>query len=62
MCEYCSTDSDGCTMRSLEKNGHAFIRQGIYGWEISLRAKGWHGEFPIKYCPMCGRKLQKEEE
>ena len=55
-CEYCNTDSDGY-IKPLEKNSHAFIRYGMNGWEISLRANGWHGECKIRYCPMCGRDL-----
>ena len=55
-CEYCHEDSDGY-VRPLEKNCHAFVRYGINGWEISLKAKGWSGSAKIKYCPMCGREL-----
>ena len=55
-CEYCNEDSDGY-VKPLEKNSHAFIRFGMNGWEISLQAKGWHGECKIRYCPMCGRDL-----
>ena len=58
-CEYCHEDSDGHVM-PLEKNCHAFIRFGMDGWELSLNAKGWHGETKINYCPMCGRKLKHE--
>ena len=56
-CEYCHEDSDGYT-RSIEKNCHAYIRFGMNGWELDLKAKGWHGEAQIKFCPMCGRELQ----
>ena len=56
-CEYCHEDSDGY-VRPLEKNCHAFVRYGINGWEISLKAKGWSGSAKIKYCPMCGRELK----
>ena len=55
-CEYCHEDSDGYVM-PLEKNCHAFIRFGMDGWELSLKAKGWNGSAKIKYCPMCGRDL-----
>ena len=55
-CEYCNEDVDGF-VTPLEKNGHAFIRFGMNGWELSLRAKGWHGSAKIRYCPMCGRDL-----
>ena len=56
-CEYCHEDSDGY-VRPLERNCHAFVRYGINGWEISLKAKGWSGSAKIKYCPMCGRELK----
>lgn len=55
-CEYCNEDVDGF-VTPMEKNGHAFIRFGMNGWELSLRAKGWHGSAKIRYCPMCGRDL-----
>ena len=56
ICPYCTTDSDGYVL-PLEKNGHAFIRFGMNGWEINLSARGWHGSVKIRYCPMCGRDL-----
>ena len=56
-CEYCHEDSDGYT-RPIEKNCHAYIRFGMNGWELDLKAKGWHGEAQIKFCPMCGRELK----
>ena len=57
-CEYCHEDSDGYVI-PLEKNSHAFIRFGMDGWELSLKAKGWHGSAKIRYCPMCGRRLER---
>ena len=58
ICEYCHEDSDKY-VKPIEKNGHAFIHFGMNGWCLELRAKGWHGETKINYCPMCGRKLQR---
>ena len=55
-CEYCNEDSDGY-VKPIEKNNHAFVRFGMNGWCLELRAKGWRGETKINYCPMCGRKL-----
>ena len=55
-CIYCHEDSDGY-VTPIEKNCHAFIRFGMNGCELSLKAKGWHGSAKIKYCPMCGRRL-----
>ena len=56
VCDYCSADSDGY-VKPIEKNCHAFIRFGMNGWELSLKANGWHGSAKIRYCPMCGRDL-----
>lgn len=55
-CEYCNEDADGF-VTPLEKNGHAFVQFGMNGWELSLKANGWHGSAKIRYCPMCGRDL-----
>lgn len=55
-CEYCNEDADGY-VKPIEKNCHAFIRFGMNGWELSLKANGWHGNAKIRYCPMCGRDL-----
>jgi hypothetical protein len=55
-CEYCHTDRDGY-VKPLEKNCHAYIRFGMDGWTIELKAKGWNGKAPIRFCPMCGRDL-----
>ncbi len=55
-CEYCNEDADGY-VKPIEKNYHAFIRFGMNGWELSLKANGWHGSAKIRYCPMCGRNL-----
>lgn len=58
-CEYCHEDSDGY-VKPIEKNSHAFVRFGMDGWELSLKANGWHGEARIKFCPICGRRLANE--
>lgn len=55
-CEYCNEDANGF-VTPIEKNGHAFVRFGMNGWELSLKANGWHGSTKIRYCPMCGRDL-----
>ena len=57
-CEYCNEDSDGY-VKPIEKNSHAFVRFGMDGWELSLKANGWHGSAKIRYCPMCGRRLER---
>lgn len=55
-CEYCNEDADGY-VKPIEKNNHAFVRFGMNGWELDLKANGWHGSAKIRYCPMCGRDL-----
>ena len=59
-CDYCHEDADGY-IKPIEKNGHAFVRFGINGWELQLKAKGWYGEAKIQYCPMCGRRLKNDK-
>ena len=59
-CDYCHEDVDGY-VKPIEKNGHAFVRFGMNGWELELKAKGWHGETKIQYCPICGRKLKNDK-
>ena len=56
LCEYCNKDSNGY-VKPIEKNNHAFVRFGTNGWELSLKANGWHGSAKIRFCPMCGRDL-----
>lgn len=58
-CEYCNEDADGY-VKPIEKNCHAFIRFGMNGWELSLKANGWHGSAKINFCPICGRSLTHE--
>lgn len=53
-CDYCHEDSDGY-VKPIEKNCHAVI----FGSVLYLKAEGWRGEVEIKYCPMCGRRLER---
>lgn len=53
-CDFCHEDSDGY-VKPIEKNSHAVI----YGSVLHLKAKGWSGKVQIKYCPMCGRRLER---
>lgn len=55
-CTYCQEDSDGY-VTPIEKNCHAFIRFGMNGWELNMKANGWYGSAKIRFCPMCGREL-----
>ncbi len=58
-CEYCNKNADGF-VTPMEKNGHAFVRFGMNGWELSMKANGWHGSAKIRYCPMCGMDLLRK--
>ena len=58
-CIYCHEDSDGYVM-PIEKNCHAFVRFGMDGWKLRLKANGWTGSAKIMYCPMCGRELKHD--
>lgn len=56
-CKYCHEDSDGY-VTPLEKNCHAFVsRSPIDGWVLSMKYGAWRKDIPIRFCPMCGRKL-----
>ena len=58
-CEYCHEDSDGY-VTPLEKNCHAFVRcSPIDGWILSLKYGSWRKDVQIRYCPMCGRRLER---
>ena len=57
-CVYCNEDECGF-VKPIEKNGHAFLYRGMFEWNLELRAKGWKASVPIKFCPMCGRRLER---
>ena len=58
ICEYCHEDSDGY-VTPLEKNCHAFVRRSpIDGWILSVKYGAWRKDIPIRFCPMCGRRLK----
>ena len=57
-CPYCHEDSDGY-VTPLEKNCHAFVRRSpIDGWVLSVKYGAWRKDIPIRFCPMCGRRLK----
>ena len=66
VCEYCMEDRDGYVsyLPKLKKGFNAFICYvGFFG-KPHIRVSGKYyndGAFEIKYCPMCGRKLVKEQ-
>lgn len=57
-CGYCTEDADGYKT-VLDKNRHASIQHAFPNREPVIRIrfcrKGF--EFPIRFCPMCGRRL-----
>ena len=57
-CEYCHEDRDGYVM-PLEKNGHAFITYSPIdgGFVLSIKYGSWRKNVPVKFCPVCGRRL-----
>jgi hypothetical protein len=60
MCEYCDNENNNKEIsdyaESLVIGKHETkgwcIRQHVFGW-----TKWFNRYFPIKYCPICGRKL-----
>lgn len=60
MCEYCQEDFDGW-YKPLDKNGHFCIFDKPYEKILDISWYGHKMKIPINYCPMCGRKLDKEE-
>ena len=58
-CDYCHEDVDGY-VKPIEKNGHAVVRcSPIDGWILSVRYGSWRKDVPIRFCPMCGRRLER---
>ena len=55
-CKYCHVDSDDY-VKALDKNGHVFIDRPDWKPEINVSYYGHRIEFPICFCPMCGREL-----
>ncbi len=56
-CEYCHEDGDGY-VTPLEKNCHAVVWcSPIDGWVLSVKYGSWRKDVPIRFCPMCGRRL-----
>ena len=57
-CEYCHEDSDGGT-KPLGRNAHVYLYPTMGNWSLIIRGgrKGIPKVLPIKYCPMCGRRL-----
>lgn len=57
-CKYCHEDLDGYTM-PLEKNCHAWVQ---YPNKLVIYFGGNLRKCEIKYCPMCGRRLEVSED
>ena len=63
-CDYCHEDREGyfqvIPRKDKPSSSNVFIYRQSNG-EIVLTGK-LIGDYDIKYCPMCGRKLNKEVE
>ena len=57
MCDYCDfsyKETPGDMSAQIEHYG-----QGIYGLTVTINSESY-AILPIKYCPMCGRKLTED--
>ena len=57
-CAYCKEDRDGYTM-PLEKNAHACVQ---YPNKLVIQFGKEIRKCEIKYCPMCGAKMEVSED
>ena len=61
-CDYCHEDREGCFQviprKDKPSSSNVFLYRQSNG-EIVLTGT-LIGDYDIKYCPMCGRKLNKE--
>ncbi len=58
-CEYCETP--GKTIGTIESDNRIFV--GLSGAHIQIYDEDYPGfveNIPVRFCPMCGRKLTKE--
>lgn len=55
-CDYCHCDKEGY-VKSIDKRGHVFVDATIHEGNIIVDFNGLSKKYPIKYCPMCGRKF-----
>ncbi|MBQ4123599.1 hypothetical protein IJD44_07780 [bacterium] len=61
MCEYCKEDFDGY-YKTLDKNGHVCIFDMAYEQILDINWYGHKMKINISYCPMCGRKLGRDNK
>ena len=64
LCTYCHEDFDGYVqMLPREGAGNAYIHRSTFGgWTINFSGKYKSiAKIKICFCPMCGRKLRKED-
>lgn len=59
-CDYCYCDKEGY-VKPIDKRGHVFVDTTIYEGNIVVRFNKLKNKYPIKYCPMCGRKIIETE-
>ena len=55
-CNYCHCDKEGY-VKPIDQRGHVFVDTLIHEGNIFVNFNGLHRKYPIKYCPMCGRKF-----
>ena len=65
-CEYCCTNHDNTTLFVEDFKGQEwdielilddFLNENLLTVELNTRWKEEYVDFPIKYCPFCGREL-----
>lgn len=56
-CEYCTGDSDG--FKNMLDNSAIICAHGNNP-VIKIKANGRQWIFPIRFCPMCGRRLKDD--
>lgn len=61
ICRYCHEDFDGY-YKPLDKNAHVTVFDITHEKILDINWYGHKMKIPINYCPMCGRRLEKQNE
>lgn len=56
-CDYCYCDKEGY-VKPIDRRCHVFVDANIHEGNIVVNFNGSSKKYPIKYCPMCGRRLE----